>query len=330
MEPIKIAVHVPLAAAVAAGRASYGDTEVALSEVDLASLSADGRAALARGSTTGGGGVRVENGRLLVTEASSGAVLVAIEAVAVDQKARAAEQARFARMAAEEDEASVLAALAKPDTDWIVRSDADGSSLTTRAPWTRRPSNPRLAERAKLVAERSLPAAIEAHRERVAAGERAKTEREEKDAAARVAYTAALALVASREDDLARPAAEGYSVERAVLDRLASRLMEAVATGDARVDTTYYRDPEDRAAPSPAAFALYDKVKSAIKLANALLPEAIGQWELSRIVRVDVCPHRGKSHLVTAVLATLHTKCGAEVREIIWSTESLECDHEEE
>lgn len=152
--------------------------------------------------------------------------------------------------------------------------------------------------------------------------------REAAMAAARVSYDAALSEVATRYDDLARPAAEHYPIERAVLDRLASDLAhEAAPLAEHRIDTRSWSDPEDRASPSPAAFALYDRVTAAVRTANASLPAAIGQWVVSRIVRLDVCPHRGEEHQITCVFATLVTPFAT--REITWSIESFACDHDD-
>lgn len=62
--------------------------------------------------------------------------------------------------------------------------------------------------------------------------------------------------------------------------------------------------------------------------ATMLLAPEIGAWEVSRIVRVDVCPHDRERHWVTAVLATLRTPAGT--RQVTFSTESLACGHDDE
>lgn len=144
------------------------------------------------------------------------------------------------------------------------------------------------------------------------------------------AYAAAIRAIAAGEDDLARAAAEGYPVDRKVLDRLADKLARSIDVPEAHleVDSSAWPAPEDRAAPSPAAFALYDRVKAAVAKANKTLPTVVGQWELSRIVRIDTCPHYGKHHYVTAVFATLRSRDA--VRQVTWSTEKVACGHEED
>lgn len=143
------------------------------------------------------------------------------------------------------------------------------------------------------------------------------------------AFAAAIRLLASHEEDLARASADGYDVTSAVLDRLAARVQSnAKASADTSLWTTsLWTNAEERSAPRPEAFALLDRVTAAVKAANETLPVAIGRWLVSRIVRVDVCPHDRKRHNVTAVLATLETASGD--REVTFSTEPLACSHED-
>lgn len=143
---------------------------------------------------------------------------------------------------------------------------------------------------------------------------------------ARVLYLAALREIAVTVESLTRPAAEGYDIERATLDHLAAMLAINVG-GEYEIDTASWTDLEDRAAPNAAAFTLLDRVTANVAVANSTLPAAIGTWVISRIVRIDVCPHQGNRHPVTCVLATLATPVG--IREITWSTESLACGHED-
>jgi len=158
----------------------------------------------------------------------------------------------------------------------------------------------------------------------------------------RAACAAALRELAVLEEDLARPAREGYPVERSMLDRLADRLAEVIGEGLPTDFVTYdevlWSDAPERPAPRPDAFALHDRVTAAVAAANAVLPAAIGRWEVSRILRIDTCPHprvrpgvgrqERRGHHVTAVLATLRTPSGS--REVTASTEPQACGHDRE
>jgi len=147
--------------------------------------------------------------------------------------------------------------------------------------------------------------------------------------------------LAAREDDLARGAAEGYPVAGAMLTRLAERFAEAIddsgTSGLVTFDDRPWANVSERKAPRADAFALLDGVTAHAAAANAELPAAIGRWEVSRIQRVDTCPHdrvrpgpgkeERRGHFVTAVLATLQTPCG--MRQVTASTEPQSCGHEE-
>ena len=143
--------------------------------------------------------------------------------------------------------------------------------------------------------------------------------------AAKVACEAALRELATKRDDLARAAADGYPITKAMLDRLAEDLAARIDATNRMFDVRGWTNMRDRSAPSPEAFALRDKVEAAARSENETLAPAVGKWEVSRIVRLDVCPHEERSHFVTAVVATLDTPCG--LREITFSTDPLECDH---
>jgi hypothetical protein len=148
------------------------------------------------------------------------------------------------------------------------------------------------------------------------------------DAAKRAAYDVAIRTLASKVEHLARSAADGYDVEKSLLDHLALTLASAAAGGcEYMIDHRSWTYLEDRSAPRPEAFALLDRVTAACDAANAELPAAIGQWKVSRISRLDVCPHFNRKHVVTAVVAMLDTPYA--VREVTWSTESMACDHED-
>ncbi len=235
---------------------------------------------------------------------------------------------RAERMA--EYELKISSALARPDGDWL---DMGGRPTVERSPRGVYLSDvmcadPRIVERRAALARSIEPDVVRYDRE--------KAERQAVVKAAKVAYSDAIRSLALGYDDLARAATDGYPVERQVLDRLASKFEEAVESGlgdtvvHSAIDSTYFRDPPDRAAPSPDAFRLLDVVIAECRRANETLPRAIGQWRTSRIVRLDVCPHTGSEHKVTVVLATLVDYEGDCLREITFSLESLECEHESE
>jgi hypothetical protein len=95
MKPIQIAVTVPLKVAIAAGRAEYGDAAVVLDATTIARLSPGARALIA-GATDGADGCLYLNPEqgvmtakpLQVTEATVGAVVAAMEALAVEHESR--------------------------------------------------------------------------------------------------------------------------------------------------------------------------------------------------------------------------------------------------
>lgn len=136
---------------------------------------------------------------------------------------------------------------------------------------------------------------------------------------ARKVYDAAIRDVASTFDDLCRAASENYAVENAVLGRLAKSLRDEVKAPHAEIDTCLYTGLEDRAAPSKGNFALRDSVWAAAEEANKRIPPTIGQWIVSRIVRLE----KDDDSFVTVVLATLKTPF-AESREVTFSLESLD------
>ena len=247
-------------------------------------------------------------------ELGAGALeLIAVKREAEEASRVAAQRARDAEAAARN--ASAVEAIRAAGLEAIVRRTKSGWVSTYEDDSSERVANVRAA---------LGPDAYE--RADAEAVERNKREAAEL-ASKRAPYLAAIAALATTIPDLARASEEGYSVERAVLDRITETLRAEVPAQDSSVDTRTWDDLEDRAAPSPAAFELHDAARAAIHTANASLPTAIGQWVLSRIVRLDACLHADEHHWVTAVVATLRTPTGA-IREITWSTESLACEHD--
>jgi hypothetical protein len=237
-----------------------------------------------------------------------------VEAVATARErevaeAKAKEDAETQARRAEENakvEQMIERALALPISGWVRESAICRAYSFDWVRDLRVDADPRIvAYREKLESE--LPTFL-------AARDRAKNE-----------CIAALRELASHEDDLARPAAEKYPVEQAMLDRLALRMKVAVDGAHTQIDKRSWGEQEDRNAPSAEAFALYDRVLAAARAQNETFPIAVGRWQVSRIVRLDVCPHQREVHHVTAVFATLDTETG--LREVTYSTESLACAH---
>jgi hypothetical protein len=371
---IKLLVNVPLAAAVARGSAAYGDAVVELSDADVAGLGVQARKELALARPNDAGvlvAARVSDSYYAAHSLTVDVADVAHVVAALDD--RAAARAELVARPAREREARIQAALAKPDDEWISDSagyekdeyyivDDTGKYAETSGRYVRRPrveppvrgddrADPRIIERVQLVHTWTLSSLVTRWDARKLEWDAYVDQKRRERKAASDAYQAAIRDVASREDDLARAASDGYDVERAVLDRLAEKLVAdvgnarrrssvtiggisaALSVGEvyAEIDTMCWKSPADRAAPSPDAFALLDRVTAACKRANGELPAAIGQWEVSRIVRVDTCHSERREHWVTAVLATLATLGPrSSERQITFSLESQDCEDEDE
>ena len=346
MRPITIRCYVPAASALARGVSGHGYENVPLDDSDVASLSEGARRAATRFLCD-------DRGKSLDVEVADAAhVVAALESVAAREAADEAETKR-------QREERIARAVAAPDEDWIgfgrydgdryfTAEDGSPSHTPSGSPHTRpavlsRPSgsyfepseaaDPRLVARAEAVRAGTVFAdAVEMFEARLAEHRALVAAREAREAETVRLYASAISALAAKEDDLARPAAEDYSVATQVLDRLAVRLAIAVAGDPVQfeyaVDSSAYPNQVDRPAPSPEAFRLLDRVTECARRANADLSPAIGAWVVSRIVRLDTCQHPGESHHVTAVLATLRTTMGV-VREVTWSTESLACAHDD-
>lgn len=226
-------------------------------------------------------------------------------------------------------EAAILEALRAPLDSWIGPTYSAESKPCVQE-WPIGVPEPASADRRdpRLIARRAeaeralLPAAIEDW-------ERPRRE-----------FDGAIRTVAARYGELARAAAEGYPVERQVLDALAQDLGQAAYSRvrDSRVretlhyeiDSLAYDSPALRPAPLPDAFRLLDLVTAEVARANESLPETIGRWSVSKIVRVDTCPHPGKDHKITVVLATLRHATRGVLREVTFSWEDLECGHDDD
>jgi hypothetical protein len=285
-------------------------------------------------------------------------------------EARAAARAELLAKPAREREARILEALSRPDSEWIAARSSDWYVVNDAGAYAEdgkrvyRPiaelphplyadesSDPRIMERRDLIRARTLAPVDREWLSRKQSWDLFVDAKRRDREMQETAYASAIVLLASNEDDLARAASEGYDVEKAMLDRLAEKLSADVkgrrvsfvgasfeltissGTDDvfAEIDTCHWKSPTERAAPSPDMFRLLDRVTTAVKCANKTIPGVVGQWEVSRIVRVDTCPHDGEHHWVTAILATFLTLGPRKAeREITFSLESQECEHDAE
>jgi len=332
MEQIKIKVYVSQSAALTRGSSRYGSTEVPLEDEDVAKLSAVAKAYLTSPSRPLSYDVPVADREHAVQ---------AVEAAArVDAEERAAREAK--------DEAEIAAALEMPG-DWWLREcaypidncgwvmgprDRDGRSLPQR-----------LLSNARVLARfDALRPELERRREAVKAERAAAKERADAERAAEIElrelrdrqFNAAVRERASRLDDLARAASEEYPVAHAVLDAIASEVVGAVKYAKAAVHHAVHRgEPDgadDRAAPTQENFALLDAVKRAAQQANQAISPDVGAWSVSRIVRLDTCPHAGVNHYVTAVVAhfVAHHPAESYDRHVVFSLDEIDCGHGDE
>ncbi len=316
MDPIKVSLYVSTEAALSHGRAASGFTDYTLTDDDVTRMSSLARKWL----------VRNYDKALHVDVPDSAHVLAALEAYA----AKAEESAAQNRGRREEIIAAVLAA---PFEAWLVErySELFVDSYPREVDYmplgaSSIEGDDRVRARRGEVEKSTL------FRDRLAQHEQAKREEAERAAAEKVreaqikeAARSALREIAARYDDFARAAKDGYPVEQQVLDRLAEEFAARVDSPHIAIDNKTWKEPKDRAAPSLEAFALRE---AACRAANETLPTALGKWDVSRIVRLDACPHDGEHNYVTAVLATLETPIGD--RQVTFSLESLECEHEED
>lgn len=325
---MELIVNVNPKAALRAGASAAGRQIVTF---DAGALSPEDREALGRCTAPErSAGGTCDTGRLVlaieIDAPTIEAALVACRArVAEIAAAKAAEDAR--REA--EDAATLAAALAAPDAAWrssdaTVRTSPDGLYLPERLR-----EHPAIVARRGELERRCVPQWRE-ELARAEAEKAAKREAErEAERAAAEARDAAARAIAARYDRLARAAAEGYAVERAVLDALAGDVAAKLRRGGAfaTVDTRTWPSPTERAAPSPDVLALRDACVFAA--ASVELPAVLGRWEVSRVVRVDVAP-APRTHYVTAVLVRLLDNDGDVAREITVSLEPQEAPDTDE
>jgi len=335
METLTLNVYLPCEAAIKAGTTTYGTATAEVSDAMLTTLSDGAKVFLAgpgaRCYLSAGG-----NTHMHVEAPGDAAVCVAIEKLAAEEAAEAAKAAaRKAAQAAEEaakHEERVAKEISKPDTAWILHRWDDGSP-SVREPDTDLRKDPRIVARRQDIAERVLPGAVAAWKEERARVKAAQEAAKASDEAKKAERHKAIREVARTFPSLTRAADEGYPITRGTMDALARRLLQRVIDQRVKVCESQivhrgYDRTHERPSPSAASFAVHDAAKAAVEAENKLLPEIIGQWDLSRILSVDVCP--GHAHYVTCVLATL--KFENETRQVVWALEKLSCNraHDDE
>lgn len=312
MDQIRIGVRVPLAAAVAAGRSEYGYASVALTDADVAQLSAGARALLRvwdgddtrhRGlvGVPGSTGSRIDD--VEVVRADVATTIAAIEALYV-----AAEAKRASELAAVE--ARIAQAIAAPDEEWIgagrgrayyVRESGDLSTSTSGRerglPYVLDyPSGVYLGEDdrrdPRVVAHRAaidLTARIAEH-ERVyaqwAAGvDAAKRESEENSAA----WSAACREYAAQHvPDYARAAQDGCDMRSVATDRH-TRDVRSLLQSYGHTLVEAYEDAEQHTRPHQRAYDVLDRVRALLDAADTVSGIGIVTGIDTQIVRADTC-----------------------------------------
>jgi hypothetical protein len=312
MDTIKVAVYVPLAAALNAGRAQYGEGSVELSDADVTQLSAEARALLCvRPGAEGlvGLGPRAKSVNVLAADVPSTLAAIETEAAQVVLERREEAASREARIAK---------ALAANDEDWIGGGDEDvyyiyNSQLSTSQFGYRRGA-PRVldspesqyltdVERAdpRIVARRAtidLAPHREAHARRYAEW-LALVERTEAERTVAMVrwHELCSAYVIRWCPEYARAAQDGKDVRKlavrnsveASVELLNSVGLETVAS---------HGDVEDHPCPHQRAYVVLDRVRLAMDCTVSAGIELAATGGIvtgvaSRLVRVDTCPERG-------------------------------------
>ena len=328
MKSMKLAVELSQVVAAKLGFASCGICEYTLTDANMAELTDEERAEVGKIAYTDGGPTQVwDNKRLrLQGEAKWEHVLNALHE-------RVAELRREAVKKAECEEEAILEALARPIEDWVHQGYG---TFTARCPTSIQINEKDVRVQARLAEATPLAEARKRELAEANAYEKAQKAAEQKRVTdAKAATIAALTEMAKTDPELSRAALEGYPVAKAMLEKLALRCYERINGGEG-VHVVLDDDAYDqkgqlvhvRAAPSKENFALYDTITALAALENLAINDGIGQWVVSPILSIDVCPHNYHAHLVTCVLCTLVT--AIDTWEVIASLEDLDCNHEED
>jgi hypothetical protein len=340
---IRIGVKVPLAAAVAAGRAQYGYDSVTLTDAGVALLSANARALLHawEGSTGGSrenndrrrGLVGIRDGQwtseVEVAQADVPTVLAAIEAIAERVRTKAAREL-------EEYEAEVGKALAQPDSEWVTGGYAntayytdtrtgeysrDATGVQHPAPLVAIPvscylsseqkRDPRVVARLQHVEANVLPDLRAEHDRRyaewIAVRNAAGAERETREATWR---SACAAYVLRWVPEYARAARDGCDVRGLARETSVAACTEMIRSlGLETVET--YTDAEPHPRPHHRAYEALDRVTGLLNSTHgediaAASPGLVDRIS-TRIVRADTCEANGcKLGIRTCIEVTLH------------------------
>lgn len=317
---MEIVVNINPTAALLVGASAAGRQIVTF---DASALTLEDRELLAKNTEPERGGPydREITGRLVLR---GSAIAPTIDAVLAACRARAEQAAAEKAEEKERNEKRVQEFLAMPAEDWI--KDSWGSPFLW-SPEIPLCNDPRIVARREEI-ERTVWAAVAAkHAEEKRAREAEAAAFEAKQKAAEEARDAAARQLASGYSGLARAAAEGYPVLGAVLTALkdsVQRRIETDVSGARFTDLAYA--PEERHAPTPEVLALRAVCVKACEAVE--VPEVLGRWEVSRVVRVDVAP-QGSERWITGVIVRLLDHAGREEREFVATLEDPEVRDEE-
>lgn len=300
MNQIRIAVNVPIKAAIAAGRSSYGETTVALSDADIAAMSPEVRAAIVD-ATERDGALCVYGRFISVAEATAAALVASIEEMCAARRAAAEREA----VAGEE---RIVAALARPLDAWIRGEHSGGEPSLLSQPtgaYVRygEREDPRMLARLAEAREHALPVAVAAWRSKEA--ERAAEKAAEAERAA-VVPRERNAWIVSRSDlpaNVRRAAGESRDTRVALSGIVRERVRTVLDTiGETVVDEVYATRERDDV-PTDRAYAVLDALTAAPLAVASMLPDVA--VTIDPIARHDIDPRRGRTRYRTGIEVTI-------------------------
>lgn len=354
LKSIQVLVHVPLATALARGEAEWGETEVTLINLDIAKLTEEGKAALARAKVADAypGRLIVGGGSLTVSAATATDAVAAINAVGAK---RLADEAASAATR----EAGIQKLLAAPPSEWVryngsrVFYVADDNGFALRSGFTKYEPCMQAPSHVVYVSDIDNDPRVTARQEEVRRtffaqelllwekqyevwqtwceeeNKRQDNRKALKEARKRVIDDELRQYAIRNVPAIARAAQEGYPFESEALDALARDLIKHMPSGVVdrviytRIDDAPYDRVKDARAPGVELFALHAAVTAAATEASKTFSKHLGYWVVSRIVYVDVATSRDDSEWHDVVLAQFETSAGDIPREVIFALDPL-------
>lgn len=345
MEQFRISAYVTRESALARGSSSFGHVSVAISDQEIQSLSDGAKELLAQAPWSSDRGLRVTTSSegLEITDPSSAAVVVALEAVA--EKVRLAKEASLAERAER-----IAMAVASPDDAWVGRDYEH--YVNERGVCVYRPSvmdsprevnlnnadkqDPAVVARREQVRSTHLPERLASwergHSENESRLEADKAKREEEDRRqmclvheARL-WAAEHAAARLGSPELARAAREERDVHRTITARSDERVAMTLGSiaGEGRVVETFGSE-ERKGVPSRDAYALMDFLtgKKDLIAAAAGLPGV--SVSIGPVERLDVAP-TGPAVWRTGIVVTVEHPWLTGYREFSVLAEPIDAD----